>query len=96
MPYRRIIEMTLCRYLSVFFVAAVASGCASTIAPQYTTDKPDIMRIGEHPQDSAAVRDKAGSFCLETVDKWHNDGTTPDGQALWAKDTLRKVIPCGQ
>jgi hypothetical protein len=88
--------MTLRRCLSVFLVAAVASGCASTIAPQYTTEKPDIMRIGDRPQDPAAVKEKAGSFCLEIADKWHNDGNTPDGQTLWAKDTVRKVVPCAQ
>lgn len=88
--------MTLHRCLSVFLLTAVTAGCASTIAPQYTTDKPDIMRIGDRPADSAPVKDKAGSFCLETVDQWHDDGTTPDGQTLWAKDTVRKVIPCAQ
>lgn len=87
--------MTLRRCLSVFVVAAVASGCASTIAPQYTTEKPDIMRIGERPQDPAPVKEKAGSFCIEVTEKWHEDGDTPDGQTLWAKDTLRRVVNCG-
>jgi len=88
--------MILHRCLSVFVLAAVASGCASTIAPEYTTEKPDIMRIGDRPQDTAAVTDKAGSFCIETTEKWHNDGSTPDGKTLWAKDTLRKVIKCSK
>jgi len=88
--------MTLRRCLSLVVLAALAAGCTSTIAPEYKTDKPDIMRIGDRPQDSAAVKDQAGSFCLETADKWHDDGKTPDGQTLWAKDTLRKVIPCSK
>lgn len=88
--------MTLCRSLSVILLVVVATGCASTIAPEYTTDKPDIMRIGDRPQDAAAVKEKAGSFCIEIAEQWHDDGKTPDGQTLWAKDTIRKVIPCGQ
>jgi hypothetical protein len=88
--------MTLRRCFSVLLMASMATGCASTIAPQYTTEKPDVMRIGERPQDPAVIKDKAGSFCLETSEKWHDSGKTPDGQTLWAKDSVRRVVPCTQ
>jgi|TARA_R110000851_G_scaffold173766_1_gene320060 hypothetical protein len=55
------------------------------------------MRIGgERPANRDASVESAGSFCLETAERWNEHGRTPDGQTLWAKDTLRKVVPCKQ
>ena len=34
------------------------------------------------------VLQTAGSFCLEVSGIWHSGG-----QKLWARDTLRKVVP---
>ncbi|MCB8888769.1 hypothetical protein GEV37_06525 [Halomonas malpeensis] len=88
--------MPLRRCLSVLMVTAVVAGCASnTIAPRYTSDHPDILRIGgERPAHKETVVENAGSFCLETSERWNEHGRTPDGQTLWAKDTLRRVVPC--
>lgn len=76
-------------------VAVLASGCAVTIAPTYTSQKPDIMRIGgDRPENAAPMLESTGSFCVETTEHWHENGKTPDGQMLWTKDTLRRVLPC--
>ena len=75
--------------------AALLAGCATqTIVPTYTTTNPDIRIGDERPLDEAPRIDAAGSFCLEVAERWHRDGETPDGTALWARDTLRKVVPC--
>ncbi|MFB9145501.1 hypothetical protein ACFFU2_03005 [Halomonas alkalicola] len=90
--------MPLRRCLPVLLVAALAAGCASntTIAPRYTTENPDVLRIGgERPASPDPRVENAGSFCLEVTERWSEHGRTPDGQMLWAKDTLRKVVPCG-
>ncbi|MDR5906158.1 hypothetical protein [Franzmannia qiaohouensis] len=88
--------MPLRRCLPILLVAAFATGCASnTIAPRYTTDNPDVLRIGgERPANPDQRIENAGSYCLEIAERWNDHGKTPDGQALWAKDTLRKVVPC--
>ncbi|MDN3562500.1 hypothetical protein [Vreelandella neptunia] len=90
--------MPLRRCLPVLLLTALVAGCASsTIAPSYTTENPDVMRIGgERPANRDASVESAGSFCLETVERWNEHGRSPDGQTLWAKDTLRKVVPCKQ
>ncbi|MFB9866410.1 hypothetical protein [Vreelandella sulfidaeris] len=90
--------MPLRRCLPVLLLTAMVAGCASsTVAPSYTTEKPDVMRIGgERPANRDSVVESAGSFCLETAERWNEHGRSPDGQALWAKDTLRKVVPCKQ
>jgi hypothetical protein len=77
-------------------IAALSlAGCATTIAPTYTTSNPDIMRIGgDQPEKPAPVVENSGSFCVETAEQWNEHGKTPDGQTLWAKDTLRRVVPC--
>jgi hypothetical protein len=49
---------------------------------------------GEQPPNSAPTVENAGSFCVQVSEVWHSDGKTPDGQKLWSKDTLRKVVPC--
>jgi len=87
--------MSLQKILLLLAIAALGSGCSQIIKPNYTSAKPDIMRVGGNsPADPKTTVENAGSFCLETSDKWHQDGETPDGQALWAKDTARKVVPC--
>ncbi|MBF8221080.1 hypothetical protein [Halomonas sp. 328] len=88
--------MPLRRCLPVLLVTALVAGCASTtIAPRYTTDNPDILRIGgERPANPDLRVENAGSFCVEISERWSEHGRTPDGQSLWAKDTLRKVVPC--
>ncbi len=74
---------------------SLATGCAQVIKPNYTSSKPDIMRVGgDTPSTPKTTTENVGSFCLEISDNWHQDGETPDGQALWAKDTARKVVPC--
>ena len=83
------------RSFAVMALVAMTAGCATTIAPTYNSQKPDIMRIGgDRPTDPAPVVENTGSFCVQTTDTWHEDGETPDGQTLWAKDTVRKVVPC--
>jgi hypothetical protein len=80
---------------SVLIAVATLAGCATTIAPTYTTSNPDIMRIGgSKPENPAAVVENSGSFCVETSEQWNDHGKTPDGQSLWAKDTIRRVVPC--
>ena len=85
------------RYRSILLAAAsvcLAACATQTITPSYTTTNPHIQIGGERPVDGAPQIEHAGSFCLEVVDKWHQDGKTPDGTALWAQDTFRKVVPC--
>ncbi len=82
--------------LSLFaLAAALLSACAgNTIAPTYNTTNPNIQVGGDEPVDQPAKVENAGSFCLEVADKWHEDGKTPDGTKLYARDTFRKVVPC--
>ena len=76
-------------------IVLMSVGCASnTIVPNYQTSNPNIQVGGTTPENVGPTVENAGSFCLEVTEKWHNDGETPDGQALWAKDTTRKVVPC--
>ncbi|HSP31843.1 MAG TPA: hypothetical protein VLO13_07545 [Halomonas sp.] len=90
--------MPLRRCLPALLLTVLVAGCASsTIAPSYTTDNPDIMRIGgDRPANRDTTVESAGSFCLETSERWNDHGRTPDGQTLWAKDTMRKVVACNQ
>ena len=75
--------------------ALLLSACAGkTIVPNYQNSNPFLQVGGEQPANSAPVVENAGSFCLEVSEVWHSDGKTPDGQKLWARDTLRKVVPC--
>jgi hypothetical protein len=81
--------------LSLSIIALLIAGCTgNTIVPTYEISNPDIQVGGERPLDLAPTVENAGSFCLEVTEKWHNDGKTPDGQALWATDTTRRVVPC--
>jgi hypothetical protein len=84
----------------VFFVCAAITvtfaGCGvPTVNPNYSSANPDLMRIGgESPGDKGPEIVNMGSYCLSVTEKWKADGKTPDGQTLWTKDSLRKVIPC--
>ena len=81
--------------LCALALSAALAGCASnTIVPNYATSNPNIQVGGERPADVGPNVENAGSFCLQVTEIWHQDGKTPDGQALWAKDTQRKVVPC--
>jgi hypothetical protein len=78
------------------FVAVTLAGCgAATIAPNYQSTNPELMRIGgDTPGNKEAEILNMGSYCLQVTDKWKVDGKTPDGQTIWTKDSFRKVIPC--
>ncbi len=79
----------------LLLLGSLATGCSKVIKPDYTSTNPDIMRVGgDTPSNPQPVIENVGSFCVEISDNWHRDGKTPDGQALWAKDTARKVVPC--
>ncbi|MCC7411068.1 MAG: hypothetical protein IT495_05485 [Gammaproteobacteria bacterium] len=81
--------------MSIACALALLAGCASnTIVPTYNTSDPNLQVGGKRPQDSPPQVENAGSFCLQVEEKWHTDGKTPDGQALWTRDTFRKVVPC--
>jgi hypothetical protein len=87
--------MALRRCFAVVVVASLAAGCATTIAPNYTSEKPNIMRIGGDRPEAAPVKvENTGSYCVESSERWNEHGKTPDGQSLWARDTLRRVVPC--
>jgi len=85
----------LIRFFAAAGVGIAMAGCASqTIVPSYATSNPNIQIGGSRPADGEAQVEQAGSFCLATTEQWHQDGKTPDGKALWARDTYRKVVPC--
>lgn len=77
-------------------IAAALTGCgAATIPPSYSSTNPDLMRIGgDTPGNKEPEIVNMGSYCLQVTDKWKTDGKTPDGQAIWTKDSFRKVVPC--
>jgi len=77
--------------------ALTLAGCgmATTIAPNYQSTNPDLMRIGgEAPGQKEPEIINMGSYCLQVTNRWKTDGKTPDGQTIWTMDSLRKVIPC--
>ncbi|WP_458524625.1 hypothetical protein [Onishia taeanensis] len=82
--------------LPVLALATLIAGCAgSAIAPNYTSQNPDIMRIGnERPADPQVETENLGSYCVKVTETWNEQGETPDGQQLWALDTQRSVVPC--
>ena len=76
-------------------LAVALSACAMTVKPTYTSTNVDLLRIGgEKPSDKEPETIHAGSYCLQIAEKWKADGKTPDGQTIWTRDCLRKVIPC--
>ena len=82
---------------AVYVMAALAlAGCgATTIAPNYHSANPDLLRIGgDTPGQKEPEIINMGSYCLQVTDKWKTEGKTPDGQAIGTKDSFRKVIPC--
>ncbi|WP_111415313.1 hypothetical protein [Billgrantia lactosivorans] len=82
--------------LPLLLIAALLAGCSSNaLAPRYTSENPDIMRISdEQPANPEKTVEDLGSYCVEVTETWNSHGTTPDGQTLWAKDTQRAVVPC--
>jgi hypothetical protein len=89
--------MRLRYILPLLMATLLIAGCAgnTAISPTYTSENPDIMRIGEErPADPEKRLEELGSYCVEETDTWNAHGTTPDGQRLWAKDTARVVVPC--
>jgi hypothetical protein len=86
--------------ISLFFIfaiiaAALASCSTATINPNYSSANPELMFIGgEAPVGKPPEILNLGSYCLSVTEKWKTDGKTPDGQAIWTKDSLRKVVPC--
>ncbi|MCL1980752.1 MAG: hypothetical protein FWG62_06720 [Proteobacteria bacterium] len=82
--------------LAACAAALILAGCgAATIAPNYQSTNPDLMRIGgDTPGQKEPEIINMGSYCLQVNDKWKTDGKTPDSQTIWTKDTFRKVIPC--
>ncbi|MDY0389777.1 hypothetical protein [Desulfobulbus oligotrophicus] len=86
----------ICR-LAVFAIAALAlAGCgAATIAPNYHSTDPELMRVGgDMPGQKEPEIINMGSYCLKVVDTWKSEGQTPDGQPIWTKDSFRNVVPC--
>lgn len=86
----------LYKYSVSAVIALALTGCASQmIAPTYYSNDTELLRIGnEKPTDNEVVVTNMGSYCLQTVDKWKTSSKTPDGQSIWAKDSLRSVAPC--
>lgn len=82
--------------LPLLLASAMLAGCAGgSISPNYATDDPDVMRIGDdRPADPEVTTENVGSYCIEVEETWNEHGSTPDGQTLWAKDTARSVVPC--
>jgi hypothetical protein len=76
-------------------LGALLAGCGGpTIVPDYRSTSEHLQVGGKRPPAAEPVVEDAGVFCLEVSERWHEDGETPDGQPLWARDTLRKVVPC--
>ena len=89
------IDAMTVRFILLAGLVALTAACASnTIVPNYSASNPNMKVGNERPEDTEDSIENAGSFCLEINEKWHKDGKTPDGKALWAKDTFRKVVPC--
>ncbi|MBD3895107.1 hypothetical protein IEI94_04490 [Halomonas sp. ML-15] len=88
--------MLLRTLVPALVAVAFVAGCSSNaISPNYTSENPDIMRIGDdRPADPERYVEEMGSYCVEVEETWNDHGTTPDGQTLWAKDTARSVVPC--
>lgn len=84
------------RHLTTLFAGLALAGCAgSTITPNYQSTNTEALRIGgKQPPASEPLVENMGSYCLQTMEVWHQDGKTPDGQALWTKDSKRNIVPC--
>ena len=88
--------MSIKNLILTCLVIATIAGCgAATIKPRYTSTNPDVLRIGgAKPVDKNLKTINMGSYCLKVEEHWKADGQTPDGQTIWARDTIRDVIPC--
>ncbi len=83
------------RFTLLAVLLALVSACGTTtITPNYSASNPNMKVGNDRPEDTEDEIENAGSFCLQINEKWHKDGKTPDGKALWSKDTFRKVVPC--
>ncbi|MGL4476101.1 MAG: hypothetical protein ACRCT7_16855 [Shewanella sp.] len=81
--------------LSCGIVLCLSACSSKAIAPAYSVTQADFLFIGAtKPNDPEATVTDAGSYCLQTRELWKEDGTTPDGQIIWTKDSLRKAVPC--
>jgi hypothetical protein len=86
----------ICLFFVCTAITITLAGCgAATISPNYTSAQPELMRIGGGKPDAKEpeILD-LGSYCLQVTDEWNADGKTPDGQMIWTKNSIRKVIPC--
>lgn len=82
-------------FLSASIAALLTSCGTATINPNYSSANPEWMFIGkEAPAAKPSELLNLGSYCLSVTEKWKTDGKTPDGQTIWTKDSLRKVVPC--
>jgi hypothetical protein len=86
----------ICMFCVYTAITITLAGCgAATIKPNYTSAQPELMRIGgETPEAKAPEILNLGSYCLQVTEEWKVDGETPDGQMIWTKNSIRKVIPC--
>lgn len=86
----------LCAFVVYAAAALTLAGCgAATIAPNYQSTNPELMRIGgDTPSQKEPEIINMGSYCLQVIDKWKSDGKTPDGQMIYTKDSFRKAVPC--
>ncbi|WP_028318983.1 hypothetical protein [Desulfobulbus elongatus] len=86
----------MCVFAAYAVAALALAGCgAATIAPNYQSTNPDLMRIGgDTPGQKEPEIINMGSYCLQVMDKWKADGKTPDGQMIWTKDSFRTAVPC--
>ena len=84
------------RLLVACTLIATLAGCGTAaIKPNYTSTNPDVLRIGgDKPNDNNPEIINMGSYCVQVVEPWKEDGKTPDDQTIWSKDTIRKVVPC--
>jgi len=83
------------RFTVLGLCLTLLAGCgSSTIRPDYGSSNPNLRVGGDQPVDGAATIEPAGAFCLEVKDVWHDDGKTPDGERIYARDTLRRAVSC--
>ena len=83
------------RFAALGLSLVLVAGCgSSTIRPDYGSSNPNLQVGGTRPADGAASIEPAGAFCLEVADVWHDDGKTPDGERIYARDTVRRAVSC--
>jgi len=76
---------------------ALLAGCGTgTIRPDYASTSEYLQIGGRKPTNPEPIIENAGAFCLEVREEWHEDGRTPDGERLFARDTLRRAVACNE